>query len=92
MGAGTGETAVSNFYRPLLCEFRRQWIHLLLHRLRFPSLAQNFAITMRKCVKAWPNARNISTQHLATLLHDVATVIERAGQTHATFITTCRCL
>ena len=36
-------------------------------------------------VKAWPNARNISTQHLATLLHDVATAIERACQTHATF-------
>ena len=28
--------------------------------------------------KAWPNARNILTQHLATLLHDVETVIERA--------------
>ena len=36
-------------------------------------------------VKAWPNARNISTQHLATLLHDVATCVERGGQTHATF-------
>ena len=44
-----------------------------------------------KDMKAWPNARNISTQHLATMLHDVATVIERAGQMHATFIT-CRCL
>ena len=51
MGAGTGETAVSNFYRPLLCEFRRQWIHLLLHRLRFPSLAQNFAINYAKMCK-----------------------------------------
>ena len=40
-------------------------------------------------LKAWPNARNISTQHLATQLHDVATCVERAGgQTHAT----CRCL
>ena len=38
-------------------------------------------------LKAWPNARNISTQHLATLLHDVATYVERAGQTHATFST-----
>ena len=35
--------------------------------------------------KAWPNARNISTQHLATLLHDVATCVARGGQTHATF-------
>ena len=36
-------------------------------------------------LKAWPNARNMSTQHLATLLHDVATCVERGGQTHATF-------
>ena len=39
----------------------------------------------RFSVKAWRNARNISTQQLATLLHDVATCVERAGQTHATF-------
>ena len=38
-------------------------------------------------VKAWPNARNVSTQHLTTLLPDVATGVERAGQTHATFST-----
>ena len=38
-------------------------------------------------VKAWPNAPNISTQHLATLLHDVATCVEWAGQTHETFST-----
>ena len=38
-------------------------------------------------LKAWPNARKISTQHLATLLHDVATCVERVGQTHATFLT-----
>ena len=39
-------------------------------------------------LKAWLNARNISTaQHLATLLHDVATCVERGGQTHAT----CQC-
>ena len=48
MGARTGETAVNNFYRPSLCEFRRQWIHLLLHHLLFPSLAQNFAINYAK--------------------------------------------
>ena len=36
-------------------------------------------------LKAWPNARNISTQHLATLLHDVATSVEWTGQTHATY-------
>ena len=36
-------------------------------------------------VKAWPNACNISTQHLATLLHDVVTCIEWTGQTHATY-------
>ena len=36
-------------------------------------------------IKAWPNARNISTQHLATLLHDVAICAARGGQTHATF-------
>ena len=36
-------------------------------------------------LKAWPNARNISTQHLATLLHDVATCVEWTGQTHATY-------
>ena len=36
-------------------------------------------------IKAWPNALNISRQHLATLLHDVATCVERGGQTHATF-------
>ena len=41
----------------------------------------------RTSLKAWPNARNISTQHLATLLHDVATYVERAGQTHTTFST-----
>ena len=41
-----------------------------------------------RLIKAWSNACNISTQHLATLLHDVATCVERAGQTHAT----CRCL
>lgn len=28
--------------------------------------------------KAWPNARNILKQHLATLLHGVETDIERA--------------
>ena len=36
-------------------------------------------------VKAWPNARNISTQHLATLLPDVATCVARGVQTHTTF-------
>ena len=36
-------------------------------------------------VKAWPNARNMSTQHLVTLLHDVATCVARGGQTFATF-------
>jgi len=36
-------------------------------------------------LKAWLNARNISTQHRITLFHDVATFVERAGQTHATF-------
>ena len=35
-------------------------------------------------LKGWPNARNISTQHLATLLRDVATCVEWGGQTHAT--------
>ena len=35
---------------------------------------------------AWPNARNISTQHLPALLHDVATSVERGGQTHGIFI------
>ena len=35
-------------------------------------------------VKAWRNTRKISTQHLTILLHDVATCIERAGQTHVT--------
>ena len=30
-------------------------------------------------------ARNISTQHVATLLRDVATCVDRGGQTHATF-------
>ena len=51
---------------------------------------KNFAL------KAWPNARNISTQHLATLLHDVVTCVERGGQTHTTFSSffnaTCQCL
>ena len=43
-------------------------------------------------VKAGPNARNISTQHLATLLH-VGTCVQRAGQTHATSLTfRCLCL
>ena len=36
-------------------------------------------------LKAWPKARNISKQHLATLLHDVAICVKRGGQTHATF-------
>jgi len=58
----------------------------------FYTGTERIAFKQGVCIKAWPNARNISTQHLATLLHDVATVIERAGQTHATFITTCRCL
>ena len=40
---------------------------------------------LKTALKAWPNARNILTQHLATLLHDVATGVERAGQTNATF-------
>ena len=35
--------------------------------------------------QAWPKARNISMQHLATLLHDVATCVEWTGQTHATY-------
>ena len=38
-------------------------------------------------VKAWRNTRKISTQHLTILLHDVATCVQRAGQTHATFET-----
>ena len=37
-------------------------------------------------LKAWLNARNISTQHRITLFHDVATFVERAGQTHAIFL------
>ena len=45
----------------------------------FPTRAQK-----HRLLKAWPNARNISTQHLATLLHDVATVIERAGRPSTT--------
>ena len=36
-------------------------------------------------LKAWPNARNISTQHLATLFHDVETCVEQGGLTHPTF-------
>ena len=39
---------------------------------------------IHQVLKAWPNARNISTQHLAILLHDVATCVERDCQTHAT--------
>ena len=38
-------------------------------------------------LKAWPNGRNISTQHLAPLLHDVVTCVEWAGQRQATFST-----
>ena len=30
-------------------------------------------------VKAWPNACNISMQHLTTLSHDIATCVEWAG-------------
>ena len=41
-------------------------------------------------VEAWPKARSISAQHLTTLLHDVATCVERGGQTHATF-SSCQC-
>ena len=43
------------------------------------------SIVLLETLKAWPNARSISTQHLATLLHDVATCAQRGGQTHATF-------
>ena len=45
--------------------------------------------TISSHVKAWPNACNILTQleHLAALLHDVASCLEGAGQTHATFST-----
>ena len=35
--------------------------------------------------KAWPDACNISAQHVTTFLHDVATCVKRADQTHATF-------
>ena len=37
--------------------------------------------------KASPNARNISIQHITTMLHDVATCVERVGQTLAAFLT-----
>ena len=36
-------------------------------------------------LKAWPHTCNISTQHLATLLHDVATCVEGVGKTHPKF-------
>ena len=36
-------------------------------------------------LKGWANARNISTQHLAKLLRDVATCVEWGGRTHAKF-------
>ena len=36
-------------------------------------------------IKTWPNVRNISTQYLATLLHDVATCVACGGQMHVTF-------
>ena len=38
-----------------------------------------------KWLKAWPNACNNSTQHLTTLLHDVAAFVEWTGQTYATY-------
>ena len=51
------------------------------------ELLSIFSLEETISFKAWQNARNISTQHLTTLLHDVATSVERAGQTHATFST-----
>ena len=66
------------FYRVLVspnplkaCRHAFQWTHCV--------------ISVRP-IKAWSNACNISTQHL-TLLHDVATCVERAGETHAPFST-----
>ena len=43
--------------------------------------------TFTTSTKVWPNARNISTQLLTILLHDVATCVKWAGQTHAAFST-----
>ena len=51
----------------------------------YNSVVRNKIQSFWKIVKAWPNARNISTQHPATLLHDVATCAARGGQMHATF-------
>ena len=49
------------------------------------SIARPTRLTLVTHLKAWPNACNISTQHLATSLHDVATCVEWTGQTHATY-------
>ena len=48
----------------------------------FVPLSLPFLSSFRKALL---NARNISTQHRITLFRDVATFVERAGQTHATF-------
>ena len=55
--------------------------------LKLRQKIQKSCLVFTFSVNAWPNARNISTQHLATLLHDVAACVERAGQRHATFST-----
>ena len=55
--------------------------------IRNAKLRSSSTLAAPLMLKAWPIARNTSTQHLATLLHDVATFVERAGQTHATFST-----
>ena len=47
------------------------------------ELLSIFSLEETISFKAWQNDRNISTQHLTTLLHDVAT----CGQQHATFST-----
>lgn len=44
-------------------------------------------LKLMRLMKAWLNAPNISTQLLTTLLQDVATCVERAGQTLTIFST-----
>ena len=69
------------------CQHNPSLEGLLLHFLRENEAVLYSLHDSQYSIKAWPNARNTSKQHLATLMHDVATCVERAGQSNATFST-----
>ena len=60
-------------------QIRIKWMDILKESTKYATWVQE---KIQSQLKAWPNAFNISMQHLTTLLHDVATCVEWAGQTH----------